>query len=204
MVAQDTLTVLGVFESHLIKNRRVIIGLYSNDEVIWKRMIYHGKDLGDYYLVSNTGEVMGVKTGKVRKKNISHEGYYFISVSLGSRKNKPYIKIHRAVAETFIDNTKEYQTINHRDGNKLNNSVENLEFCTYQENTIHAYKNGLTTKNIPVICLNNGISFYSMEEASRWAGLKCVCSLKDFFKNKNRQSCGKHPITGEKLQWRKL
>ena len=38
------------------------------NEVIWKRMIYHGKDLGDFYLVSNTGEIKGVKTGKIRKK----------------------------------------------------------------------------------------------------------------------------------------
>ena len=41
-------------------------------EIIWKRMIYHGKDLGDFYLVSNTGEVKGVKTGKIRKKNKNH------------------------------------------------------------------------------------------------------------------------------------
>ena len=44
------------------------------------------------------------KTGKIRKKNINHEGYYFVNVSLGSRENKPSIKIHRAVAETFLIN----------------------------------------------------------------------------------------------------
>ena len=73
--------------------------------VIWKRMVYHGKDLGDYYLVSNTGEIKGVKTGKIRKKNVNHEGYYFVGISLGSRKNQPCVKIHRAVAETFLENT---------------------------------------------------------------------------------------------------
>ena len=100
-------------------------------EIIWKRMIYHGKDLGDFYLVSNTGEIKGVKTGKIRKKNINHEGYYFVVISLGSRENKPLIKIHRAVAETFIGNPNDLPVINHKDGNKLNNNVENLEFCTY-------------------------------------------------------------------------
>lgn len=43
------------------------VGKYMSN-VIWKRMIYHGKDLGDFYLVSNTGEVKGVKTGKLERK----------------------------------------------------------------------------------------------------------------------------------------
>lgn len=111
--------------------------------IIWKRMIYHGKDLGDYYLVSNTGEIKGIKTGKIRKKNINHEGYYFVSISLGSREIKPLIKIHRAVAETFIINKNNYPVINHKDGNKLNNNIENLEWCTYQYNTKHAVENNL-------------------------------------------------------------
>ena len=106
-------------------------------------MIYQGKDLGDFYLVSNTGEIKGVKSGKIRKKNINHQGYYFVSVSLGSREIKPTIRIHRAVAETFLSNTENYPVINHKDCNKLNNNVENLEWCTYQENTIHAFENNL-------------------------------------------------------------
>ena len=62
------------------------------NNIIWKRMIYHDKDLGDYYLISNKGEIKGVKTGKVRKKNINHEGYYFVCVSLGSRNKKPLME----------------------------------------------------------------------------------------------------------------
>lgn len=115
--------------------------------VIWKRMIYHGKDLGDYYLVSNTGEIKGVKTGKIRKKNINHEGYYFVCISLGSRTNKPLIKVHRAVAETFLENTNNLPIINHKDGNKLNNDVNNLEFCTQQYNVQHAIENNLLDIN---------------------------------------------------------
>ena len=113
------------------------------NDVIWKRMIYHGKDLGDYYLVSNTGEIKGVKTRKIRKKNINHEGYYFVSVSLGSRDIKPCIKVHRAVAETFLENFDNLPVVNHKDGNKLNNNVDNLEFCTHQYNTQHAIDNDL-------------------------------------------------------------
>ena len=109
-------------------------------QIIWKRLIYHNEDLGDYYLVSNTGEVKSVKTGRIRKQNINPKGYYFINISLGSRESKISIKVHRAVAETFLTNENNYPVINHKDGNKLNNNVDNLEFCTHQQNTEHAIK----------------------------------------------------------------
>lgn len=176
--------------------------MFVSRDTVWKRVIYQGKDLGDYYLVSNTGEIKGVKTGKIRKKNISHEGYYYVSISLGSRADKPMLKVHRAVAETFLINENDYPVINHKDGNKLNNNLENLEFCTYQYNTIHAYKNGLTSRNKPVICLNTGDSFCSMGEAAKWAGLKDSYSLKEYFKKENRMTCGRHPVTNEKLKWK--
>lgn len=112
--------------------------------MIWKRLIYQGKDLGDYYLVSDTGEIINAKTDLIRKKNINHEGYYFISISLGSREDKPTIKCHRAVAESFIPNPHNYPVVNHKDGNKLNNNIDNLEWCTYSENNKHAFKIGLS------------------------------------------------------------
>lgn len=136
--------------------------------VIWKRMIYHGKDLGNYYLVSNTGEIKGIKTGKIRKKNINHEGYYFVGVSLGSRDIKPCIKVHRAVAETFLENVENLPVINHKDGNKLNNNVDNLEFCTYQYNTQHAVENDLinfTPVRRKIIRLIDMFEFESVTEA---------------------------------------
>lgn len=111
----------------------------------WKRMIYHDKDLGDFYLVSNLGQIKGVKSGKVRSRNINHEGYYFVGISLGNRQTKSCIKVHRAVAETFIANPNNYPVINHIDGNKLNNCVDNLEWCTQADNTRHAWDNGLIT-----------------------------------------------------------
>jgi hypothetical protein len=60
-------------------------------------MIYQGEDLGDFYLVSNIGEIKGVKSGKIRTKNLLHSGYYFVSVSLGCRENKKTIRVHKAV-----------------------------------------------------------------------------------------------------------
>lgn len=107
---------------------------------MWKRLLYRGEDLGDYYEVSDAGEIRNSKTKYVRRKNINHEGYYFVSISLGSRENKRTIKVHIAVADTFLDR-KDEMVINHIDGNKLNNCVDNLEFCTQKENYYHAKKN---------------------------------------------------------------
>ena len=141
------------------------------ENIIWKRLIYNGKDLGDYYLVSNTGEIKSVKTGKIRKKNINHEGYYFVCVSLGSRENKPCIKVHRAVAETFLDNINKDPVINHKDGNKLNNNINNLEFCTYAYNTQHAIENNLINYNplkIKIQSEDGSLKFNSVSDAGRY------------------------------------
>lgn len=105
---------------------------------IWKRLIYQGKDYGDYYEVSNLGRIRNSKTYKIRKENINHEGYYFITGSLGCREKKITFKIHKAVAESFIPNPNNHPVVNHIDGNKLNNNIDNLEWCTYKYNTLHA------------------------------------------------------------------
>lgn len=57
-----------------------------------------------------------------------------------NRKNR---NIHRVIAETFIPNPNNLPCVNHKDGNKLNNSVDNLEWCTHSENVLHAYETGL-------------------------------------------------------------
>ena len=166
------------------------------EDIIWKRMIYHGKDLGDYYLVSNTGEIKGVKTGKIRKKNITNRGYYYVSISLGSKEDKPSIKIHRAVAETFLNNANNYPTVNHKDGNKLNNHVYNLEWCTYKDNSVHAVNTGLLTNNQlkrKIICLNNLKIFDSIVEAAMWCECKKGTILDYLGGIKKRKSAGKHP-----------
>lgn len=89
---------------------------------------------------------MNENTGRILKPEILRSGYYSVRVWIGN-KNKKHIIIHKAVAYTFLDNPNKYTVINHKDGNKLNNNVDNLEWCTYGYNLQHAYDTGAFDKS---------------------------------------------------------
>lgn len=106
-------------------------------EEIWKESSIPG------YFVSNLGGFRG-RSGKPIKQQIHKNGYYVYAMYPEGRKGKcKCVKIHRLVAEAFVPNPENKPFVNHIDGNKLNNNITNLEWCTNQENVIHAYKMGL-------------------------------------------------------------
>ena len=95
----------------------------------------------EYYDVSTDGICKNLKTGKIKNTFISNSGYERVSLWFnGKHKN---VSIHRMVALKYLPNPDNKKYINHKDGNKLNNNVNNLEWCNQSENTIHAYKNNL-------------------------------------------------------------
>ena len=145
----------------------------------WKEIKgYEGK-----YIVSNYGEVISlprlkqnnskkqyVEPKELSKHISSTNGYvYVLLCGKGKCKN---VRLHKLVAEAFIPNPENKPQVNHKDGNKQNNKVDNLEWCTCKENIRHAYNNGLASnKNKIKIqkCDLNGIcieEFNSISEAS--------------------------------------
>lgn len=91
-------------------------------------------------LISNAGQVIS-RYGKFLKPMMcSGTGYLRVKIR-GKRRN-----IHRLLAITFIPNPNNYPVVNHKDGNKLNNLLSNLEWCTVNDNNAHAQKTGLLIK----------------------------------------------------------
>lgn len=125
------------------------------------------------YSVSNLGNVMNNKSNKMMKLNVK-SGYYH--VGLINNKNRPIFKVHRLVALAFINNPENKPQVNHKNKNKLDNSIDNLEWTTHKENMQHKsigliYK---SNKNKPILRLNKNNNeimeqYNSIEEAGIWA-----------------------------------
>ena len=94
------------------------------------------------YQISNTGKVRNKKTGLLLKPKYNKKGYQYINLSY-SHTGRVKWYIHRLVAVHFIPNLENKPQVNHIDGNKQNNNVNNLEWCTNDENQKHAILNNL-------------------------------------------------------------
>lgn len=97
------------------------------------------------YQVSNTGNVVSYKGKKPRILKCKVDKYGYKCVCLRRDNKNHHFTVHRLVAKAFVDNLYNKPTVNHIDGNKLNNNYTNLEWHTVAENTKHAYDNGLFT-----------------------------------------------------------
>ena len=115
------------------------------------------KDIKGYeglYQVSNTGKVRSldrkvwnyIKKGRTLKTHNNGHGYYNISLH-GNNKIEKHVYIHRLVAETFIPNPNNLPQVNHKDFNKSNNNIDNLEWVSSLQNKIH-YRKSKYCKNV--------------------------------------------------------
>ena len=136
------------------------------------------------YEVSDCGRIR--HNSKILKPSLTR-GYYSIGL-VSTTHTRKTIHVHKLVALSFIPNPQNKQWINHKDCNKTNNHVENLEWCTPSENLIHSWKNGRTVftermrrvavasvlrevekQKKRVLCLYNGQIIETYESASEAA-----------------------------------
>lgn len=106
------------------------------------------KDIEGYeglYQVSNVGSIYSVRYKRFRKSKTDKYGYSV--VGLNKDGNIRWFFVHRLVASAFIQNPRNLPVVNHLDGNKQNNCMDNLEWCDHSANVKHAYKSGLIPSN---------------------------------------------------------
>lgn len=169
------------------------------------------KDIEGYeglYQISNMGRVRSVdrtvvkgvghenKTnvfykGRVLKHGTDSWGYAFVILQ---NQGKKCVLVHRLVANAFLDNKQNKMQINHIDGNKQNNAVCNLEYCTPSENMKHAAKLGLTkTRHIAMVDGSTGndiMQFHSIEDAQRYFGREKGTNIENCLNGRSKTAYG--------------
>lgn len=136
------------------------------------------------YAITSCGKVWSYRNQKFLKLNKNKKNGY-MSIILSVNKNKKRFYIHRLVAEAYLDNYSNELDVNHKDENKTNNCVNNLEMVTRKENINYGtrcLKQGIT-RGKPVICIDTGVEYYSTHEAARQlniqqSGIQLCCSGK--------------------------
>lgn len=194
------------WEDLAFTNKIDIMELVMDTEEKWKPI----KNYEKLYQVSNYGRIkrsyreytlFNYLTKRENKrivkekilKGTTNKGYK--RICLTKDKKEKNLFIHRLVAEVFIPNPQNKPFINHIDGNKQNNKVDNLEWCDYDENNNHAYNNELRKSkgriSIAQYDLNDNYiaSFESINEASRITGLN-IRHISRNIKGIGNQICG--------------
>lgn len=141
---------------------------------VWMKI----KETSYHYEISNLGNVRNSNTLKLLKTKDNSCGYKYVGIRINKRKNKTMFFIHRLMALYFIENPNNYPCVNHIDGNKKNNSIDNLEWCTKSYNTLHAVKIGLIkTKKINQYDKDNTFikTWKSISEAQKYYKNNHIC-----------------------------
>ena len=136
------------------------------------------------YKVSNYGRVKSVERtikgrhfqGKILKGGKFSNGYLFVCLRKNGE-NKNHLT-HRLVASAFLENHMSFTDVNHKDGNKTNNHVDNLEWCSRSYNLEHAVKIGLMPsqckirRSVTVKCGEKIVTFETMKDCAEFFGFK--------------------------------
>ena len=165
------------------------------------------KDIEGYeghYQVSNLGRVKSLDRvvehakGKITKRTLKGSilktklvyGYEYVSLSKDN-KLKSY-RVHRLVAKAFIPNPNNYPAVNHKDEDRSNNNVSNLEWCTYKYNNEYSgtREKAVNANKKKVRCIETGEIFESTAEAARHYGLKSPSDIAGCCRGTKKSSAG--------------
>lgn len=122
----------------------------------------------DYY-VDDSGNVYSRKYGYLRKLKQYPKTYGYLYVALSKNGKKDYLRVHRLVAEAFIPNQDNLPEVNHKDEDKTNNSVDNLEWCTSSYNKTYGDRSKKVAKKV---------SDPRIKRANNKSGYKGICITK--------------------------
>ncbi len=132
--------------------------MIRDDKLMWKTV----KGF-DYYLINNIGQVKSLhRSGRLLKPKKDKDGYH--EYCLRAEGKSYYRRAHRLVAEAFIENTGNYPVINHKNGIKDDNRVDNLEWCTVAENTIHGYSMNLNKRTLSSLSKKESLEIKELYE----------------------------------------
>ena len=166
------------------------------------------KDIPQYeglYQVSNYGRVKSVKTGKIKCQSSKPNGYQFLQLYKNNKPKNEYV--HRLVAMAFIPNPDKLPQVNHKDEDKANNFVDNLEWCDNSYNQKYHNKQKRSAETLKLECKTsiqiikcdmdgNELEYYnSMREAERENGL-ANGAVSAYFRFNRKQTGG--------FTWKKL
>lgn len=140
------------------------------------------------YAISNFGRIKNVKNGKILTPITNKQGY--LEYTFCQNKIKKTFRIHRLVALYFIENPQNKPYVNHIDGDKTNNNVDNLEWCTAKENDEHARITGLKAQEKPILAINiitgEQICFKSVRECGGILGINAGTITKILKRKRNQ------------------
>lgn len=121
--------------------------------IIWKPI----PNYEDLYEISNNGDVRPIhpryKEKNILKQSIGSKGYKLVTLCRNGQQKS--FNVHRLVANVFIPNPDNLPCVNHKNENKLDNNVSNLEWCSYYYNNVYGHRlsKSALKRGIPVICI---------------------------------------------------